>query len=215
MTLSSDVIVPYAPAILKLLRDVLYAEDKEWELLLSYHTAVSHYLAQIGLLLHVDEPEGFAYLSQPDPDPDDPEAITLPRLVSRLPLTYEATLLAVLLREALQQFDANRPDETRFILSRAEIQEMLSLFFGEQNDMTRLLKKMDSVINQVERVGFLKRIGKKEAEAYEVKRIIKAKISADKLVEIRDQLAGYLDDSDDGHDDEEGEGEEEETDADA
>ncbi|MCA9979847.1 MAG: DUF4194 domain-containing protein [Anaerolineales bacterium] len=196
MTLTSDVILPYAPAILKLLRDVLYAEDKEWELLLSYHTAVAHYFAQIGLLLHLDEAEGFAYLSQPDPDPDDPEATTLPRLVSRLPLTYEATLLAVLLREALQQFDANRPDESRFILSRAEMQEMLMLFFSEQNDMTRLLKKMDSVINQVERVGFVKRVGKKEAESYEVKRIIKAKISADKLVEIRDELASHLDDGD-------------------
>lgn len=202
MTLPSEIILPYAPVVLKLLRDVLYAEDKEWELLLSYHTAVAHYLAQIGLLLHLDEAEGYAYISQPDPDPDDPEAISLPRLVSRQPLTYEATLLAVLLREALQQFDANRPDETRFILSRADMQEMLSLFFGEQSDMTRLLKKMDSVINQVERIGFLKRIGKKEAETYEVKRIIKAKLSADKLVEIRDQLAAHLADDVDNEEEE-------------
>lgn len=187
-------ILPYAPVILKLLSNVLYTEDKEWELLLTYQTAVHQYLAQIGLRLHLDEIEGFAYLSQPDPDPDDPEAISLPRLVSRQPLTYEATLLAVLLREALQQFDANRPDETRFIQTRTDMQELLKLFFAEQNDMTRLQKKMDKIINQVEKLGFLKRIGKKEDEAYEVKRIIKAKISADKMAEIRDQLAAHLSD---------------------
>ena len=193
----TEPILPYAPAVLKLLRDVLYAEDKEWELLLTYHTAVRQQFSQLGLLLHLDESEGYAYLSQPDPDPDEPDPLaeSLPRLVARQPLTYDATLLTVLLREALQQFDANHPDERRLILAREEMKEMLSLFFGEQSDMTRLEKKMDSVINQVERLGFLKRVGKKEANQYEVRRIIKAKISADKLVEIRDKLLTEIEQS--------------------
>jgi hypothetical protein len=185
-------VLPYAAVVLRLLRDVLYFDDKEWALLLMYHTAVRDHFASIGLQLHLDEAEGFAYLSQPDPDPDDPDQTPLPRLVARLPLSYDATLLAVLLREALLLFDATRPDETRLILNRAEIQEMMALFFGEQSDMTRIQRKIDTVINQVERVGFLKQVGAKEAGQYEVKRIIKAKISADTLVEIRDLLLAHV-----------------------
>ncbi len=198
---SSETILPHAPAILRLLRDVVYVEDKEWDLLLNNQTHIRQHFAQLGLQLNLDEAEGYAYVSQPEPDPDDSEAISLPRLVARQPLTYEATLLSVLLREALQQFDATRPDETRLILSRLELQEMLTLFFVEQSDMTRFLRKIDSAINQVERIGFLKRVGKKEDEQFEVKRIIKAKLSADQLVEIRDQLVTYLE-VDEGEDDE-------------
>ena len=199
---SNHTIHPYAAVVLRLLREIIYTDDKEWELLLSYQTAVQHHFAELGLQLHLNEAEGYAYLSQPSPDPDDPEAVKLPRLVTRRPLTYDATLLATLLREALQQFDANRPDESRLILSRQEIQEMLTLFFGEQNDMTRLVRRSDQAINRVAEVGFLKRIGKQEENLYEVKRIIKAKISADKLVEIRALLRTALNENETEDEDE-------------
>ena len=124
-------IQPYAPAILRLLREIIYAGDKEWELLLSYQPAVLRHFAEIGLQLQVDEAEGYAYLTQPDADPENKDSLTLPRLVTRRPLTYDATLLVVLLREALQQFDANRPDESRLVLSAPQIRDMLTIFYGE------------------------------------------------------------------------------------
>jgi hypothetical protein len=180
--------LPYAALILKLLQGVLYYDDKLWPQLISYAAPVQRHFAAIGLRLHLDEAEGYAYLTQPD---DDESPSNLPRLLRRIPLTYEATLLCVLLRESLQQFDAHSPDQPRHILRRAQIQEMMQLFFPEQTDMTRLERRIDSAIRQVEGVSFLKRLNNENEELYEVRRIIKAKISADALVEIREQLRGY------------------------
>lgn len=184
-----DELLPYAPLILKLLQGVIYYDDKQWEQLISYATPIQRHFAAIGLRLHLDEAEGYAYLTQPD---DEESAANLPRLVRRIPLTYDATLLCVLLRESLQQFDARSPDEPRHVLSRAQIQEMMRLFLPEQADMTRLERRVDSAIRQIENVGFLKKLNNPDEEdQYEVRRIIKAKITADTLADIRDRLKAY------------------------
>jgi hypothetical protein len=57
--------------------------------------------------------------------------------------------------------------------------------------MTRLERHIDSAIRQVENIGFLKKLNNENEELYEVRRIIKAKILADTLTEIRDQLKVY------------------------
>jgi hypothetical protein len=69
----------------------------------------------------------------------------------------------------------------------------MQIFYPEPADMTRLMGRIDRVIAQVERAGFLRPIKHDDEEVYEVKRIIKAKLSADKLVDIRDQLRQYAD----------------------
>lgn len=211
--------LPYAAVVLKLLRGVLYFDDKEWDPLLTNQTPVRHHFESIGLALRIDEGEGFAYLEQPDLSDEaaageigttgidatgiDPSKIdqygggpALPRLVNRTRMTYEATLLSVLLREELLNFDAREPDLERLILSKSQIQEMIQHFFPEQADMTRVVRKIDSVIGQVVKVGFLRPLKKSEAagedDLYEVRRIIKAKISADTLVDIRNKLMAHV-----------------------
>ena len=183
--------LPYASLILKLLQGVIYYDDKQWEQLISYAVPIHRHFTDIGLQLHVDEVEGYAYLTQPEGEDTDAR---LPRLVRRIPLTYDATLLCVLLRESLQQFDAHSPDEIRFVLSRTQIQEMMRLFFTEQTDMTKVDRRIDRAISQVEKISFFKKLNNPNEELYEVRRIIKAKISADTLVDIRDQLQTALQD---------------------
>jgi len=191
-------ILPYAAVILKLLSDILYHDDKEWEMLLTYQSAVRQHFAAIGLALRLDEAEGYAYVIQPDPSQDEEwegeEPPALPRLVRRTRLTYDATLLCVLLREELQNFDAREPDLDRLVLTKAQIRDLIRQFYPERADLTRLEAKIDRVINQVVAVGFLRRLSDQAEESYEVKRIIKAKLSADKLVEIRNQLVEYVED---------------------
>ncbi len=191
----NEPILPYAAVVIKLLRGVVYYDDKEWDTLLSYEKAVQLHMASIGLLLHVDEADGYAYLSQPDDDeqPGESAGRDLPRLVRRVPLNFEATLLCVVLREELLKFETREPALERFVISKTQIQEAMQIFYPEPADMTRLLGKIDRVIGQVERAGFLRPIKHDDEDVYEVKRIIKAKISADKLVEIRDQLRQYAD----------------------
>ncbi|MEM7346135.1 MAG: DUF4194 domain-containing protein [Chloroflexota bacterium] len=183
---------PFAPVIIKLLQGTLEYDDKHWQTLLSYETEVQQYLGQIGLQLLLDKSEGYAYLLQPDTTEDE-EPSPLPRLVRRSALTYDATILAVLLREALQLFDTNQPDIDRLVLSKVELQEMIRLFYPEQTDMTRLDRQITTAINQLVKVGFLRKLKSQieQREQYEVRRIIKAKISADKLGEIQDRLQAY------------------------
>jgi hypothetical protein len=192
--------LPYAAVILKLLRGVVYYDDKEWDTLLSYEKAVQLHMASIGLRLHVDEADGYAYLSQPDADEASGVSVSetaatreLPRLVRRIPLNFEATLLCVVLRDELLKFEMREPGLERLVLSKQHIQEAMHIFYPEPADMTRLMGRIDRVIGQVERAGFLRPIKHEDEDVYEVKRIIKAKISADKLVEIRDQLRQYAD----------------------
>ena len=192
--------LPYAAVILKLLRGVVYYDDKEWDTLLSYEKAVQLHMASIGLRLHVDEADGYAYLSQPDDDEASGASVSetaatreLPRLVRRIPLNFEATLLCVVLRDELLKFEMREPGLERLVLSKQHIQEAMHIFYPEPADMTRLMGRIDRIIGQVERVGFLRPIKHEDEDVYEVKRIIKAKISADKLVEIRDQLRQYAD----------------------
>src|SRR5262245_25744815 len=62
-----DAIAPYAPVILKLLQNPLYHDDAaSWTLLLSHLAAIRDYFARIGLEIHVNETEGFAFLHQPE-----------------------------------------------------------------------------------------------------------------------------------------------------
>jgi hypothetical protein len=190
-------LLPYAAVIIKLLRGVVYADDNTWETLLTYQQAMRQYVAGMGLVVHVDETDGYAYLSQPgagdDASPHDPRSAPLPRLVRRMPLNYEATLLCVILRDELLKFETCEPDLARLVLSKTQIQDAMLLFYAERADMTRLSGRIDRAINQVVRAGFLRPVqaAPPDADLYEVKRILKAKISADTLVDIRDKLRQY------------------------
>jgi hypothetical protein len=186
-------IEPYAPVIIKLLKNIIYYDNTtDWTLLLRHTAAIREYFGKIGLKLQINEAEGYAYVEQPDADPDDGESKPLPRLTRRSRLTYHDTLLSVLLREQLQQFDARNLESSRLVLSKEQIRELVRLFFAEQSDETRLMRDIDRVIKRVENLGFLKKLKKsKEGDKYEVRRILKAMISADKLVEIKGKLETY------------------------
>lgn len=198
--------LPYAAVVLKLLRGVLYFEDKEWEPMLTHQTPVRNHFEGIGLALRIDEGEGYAYLEQPDLDDDSAcdngGGQSLPRLVNRTRMAYEATLLSVLLREELLNFDAREAGLEQLVLSKAQIREMIQPFFPEQTDMTKVTKRIDKVIGQVIKVDFLRPLKNSatkssmtqddEDDLYEVRRIIKAKISADALVEIRNKLLAHV-----------------------
>src|SRR5215208_2511849 len=100
-----DPIVPYAPAVIKLLQGVIYHDDTAaWNLLLAHQTPIQEYFARIGLVVYVDEADGFAFLRQPELESEEGSRIALPRLIRRDRLSYHVTLLCVLLRERLDQF---------------------------------------------------------------------------------------------------------------
>ena len=180
---------PYASVIVKLLQGAVYDDNpKIWNDLLQYRFEVSQYFEKIAVELIVEKQDGYAYIRQV---PIDEENTTI-GLVRRMPLTYELSLLCVLLRMLIDDFEVNNTDQHNLYISHKRLKEELEIFFKEQSHKVRMLKELDRYIEQAEGLGFLKVIDKdtkvKDEIQYEVRRIIKAKITNDKLEEFKRKL---------------------------
>ncbi|MBS1512833.1 MAG: DUF4194 domain-containing protein [Bacteroidetes bacterium] len=185
---------PFAAVIIKLLQGPVYADDKNaWRELMQWQSAVQEYFGKIGIELVINEQDGFARVLQPEADEHDDNP--LPRLMKRQTLNYEATLLAVILREGLEEFDI-KSDGNKFYLTQKEIKERIELFYKEQPNKSKLWKDLSKPISSLLTIGILKLnredATNKDNNKYEVKRIIKAFISNEKLEEIKNKLSNYV-----------------------
>lgn len=179
----SSVLVP-------LLKGVTYRGDDaaHWHALLELQGRVRDHVAVLGLELTLDEAEGYAFLRS-RAEPDDPAVPKLPRLVARRPLTFQLSLLLALLRKKLAEFDAGGGD-TRLIMSREQVVEMLRVFVPEGSNQTRLIDQIDAQLNRVADLGFVRRLRGQE-HMFEVQRILKAFVDAQWLAEFDARLAAY------------------------
>lgn len=185
---------PFAAVIIKLLQGPVYADDKNiWRELMGWQSAIQEYFGKIGIDLVINEQDGFARVLQPEADEHDENP--LPRLMKKQTLNYEATLLAVILREGLEEFDI-KSDGNKFYLTQKEIKERIELFYKEQTNKSKLWKDLSKPITSLINIGILKLnredIANKDNNKYEVKRIIKAFISNEKLEEIKNKLNNYV-----------------------
>ena len=102
-------------------------------------------------------------------------------------------LLLALLRKKLAETDAGGGD-TRLILTRDEIIELIRVFLPDSSNEAKLVDQVDRHINKVIELGFLRRL-KQENTAqpshYEVRRIIKAFVDAQWLSEFDRKLEQY------------------------
>lgn len=180
--------ISLTPVLIGLMKGVVYrdAGPALWQSLIELQARVRDYVAVLGLELILDEAEGYAYLRQRPLVEGDPEA---PRLIARRPLGYQASLLLALLRKKLAEFDASGA-ETRLILSRDDIVELVRLFLPETANEARLMDRIDAQINKTVEMGFLRRL-RGQDERFEVSRILKAFVDAQWLSEFDRQLAGY------------------------
>lgn len=194
--MENEKILSYAPVIIKLLQGAVHYDDKDiWENLLSNRTSVEDYFENIGVKVFINEPDGYAYLKQKEFEEDD-KNYYLPRLTRRIPLSYDVTLLCVLLREKLLQYDVGSTDSTRSpILTREDLHEMLLPFFREKTDEKKQRGKLDAIINKVIDLGFLRPLKNPGNEEYEIRAIIKAKITAETLNDIKQRLQKHAENS--------------------
>ena len=175
-------LAPYSGVVIKLLQGPVYDEAKTvWNELILFQKQISLYLEQIGLELIVEKNDGYAFLRQIELD----ETGKTIGLIRRLPLTFEQTLLCVLLREWIDEFETEIKDNEALIISHNDFRDRIEVFFKESSNKVKLLKELDKYIKDMVRFGFLKQIGadndETEAVTYEVKRIIKSRITSDKL----------------------------------
>ena len=177
-----------ATAIIALMRGVVYRESAEevWSTLSRRGGAVRDHFAAIGVDVVVDDNEGFGYLrSEELGEGDEP----LPRLVNRRSLTYNVSLLLVLLRKRLVEFESSSSDG-KLVLSRDQIIELLRLFLADSTDDARVIDQVDRTISKVAELGFL-RVLRSQPDQWEVRRILKAYVDAQTLSDFAGRLAQY------------------------
>ncbi len=183
--------------LITLLKGVLYRDEDGplWLALISLQARLRDYVSVLGLELILDEAEGYAFL-RARPESQDDSAPKLPRLIARRPLSFPVSLLLALLRRKLAEFDAGG-DQTRLVLSRSEIADLIRVFLPENSNEARLIDQIDTHINKVVELGFLRKLkgnfavdAENEAN-FEVRRILKAFVDAQWLAEFDERLAGY------------------------
>jgi Domain of unknown function (DUF4194) len=177
--------------VITLLKGVIYRERNErlWFSLMTLQSRVRDYVSVVGLDLILDEAEGYAFLkSKPQLD-DDLDSNNL-RLVSRRPLSLPVSLLLALLRKKLAEFDA-AGGETRLVLTREQIVELFRVFLANSSNEAKLVDQIETHINKVLDLGFLRKLKTGTSNSYEVQRILKAFIDAQWLAELDSKLTAY------------------------
>ena len=100
--------------------------------------------------------------------------------------------MLALLRKKLAEFDASGGD-TRLVLSRDEVAELMRVFLPEGSNEARLIDQIDVHLGKVVELGFLRRLKTEPGQPtmVEVRRILKAFVDAQWLAEFDQRLAGY------------------------
>ena len=182
--------------VILLLKGVLYQEPDAslWNALLTLQARVRDYVSVLGLELVLDEAEAYAYLrARPENQNGEGDGGSqLPRLVTRRPLSFPVSLLLALLRKKLAEFDASGGD-TRLVLARDEIVELIRVFLPETSNEARLIDQMETHLNKIVELGFLRKlkVSAGQSNMFEVRRILKAFVDAQWLADFDARLAAY------------------------
>lgn len=175
-----------AVSAIRLMQGVVYQETDAWDDLVRHQGAVRDHFAVVGLEVVIDDDEGYAYLRTADtPEGED----ALPRVIRRRSLTYADSLLLVLLRKRLAEFES-AGDPGQLVLTHDEIVEMIQLFLARSTDEAREAHQVDASVNRLVGMGFLRQL-KDRKGTWEVRRILKAYVDAETLSDFSAKLAEY------------------------
>lgn len=189
--MSTSKILPYASVVVKLLKGpVEYVEKGAWEKLLQYKVELTGFLQQLGLLLVLDEQDGYAFVKHALSEDDEAYV----SWVQRRSFSYEESIMLVLLREMMAEFEISESASRELIKKRREIKEYAELFFKEGASRIKFLKEIDRLIDKVEESGFLHRIENHEVideQKFRIRKIIKAKVDSEALENFQQQLMSH------------------------
>lgn len=180
----------FAAAAIELLKGTVFYEDSIWKELLIQQRPLREYFKQIGLEMILHEGDGYAFLIQPESD-EDADTPALPRLIRKMPLSFEVSLLCILLREEMDSFDAGASESSHLFLSMGDIRDRLQIYFKDSYDQIRLYKELDRYIRQVEKIGLIRQNSRNKASqepVFEVFPLIKSRVSPEFIEEFKRKL---------------------------
>jgi hypothetical protein len=186
-------ILPYTSVFIKLLKGPIeYVEKSTWEKLVQYKAELTTFLPQLGLTLVLDEQDGYAYVKHLQTEEEE-NPVTW---IQRRSLTYEESVMLVLLREMMAEFEVGEATNRELIKKRREIKEYAELFFKENASRVKFLKEIDRLIDKAEENGFLDKTEHHDLadeQKFRIKKIIKAKVSSEELDQFYQQLQRFKD----------------------
>jgi len=191
MAIAKQNILPYTPVLIKLLKGpVEYLEKSAWEQLMQYQVELTRFLQQLGLVLVLEKDDGYAYLEQLRLDEEDNVA----GWIRRIQLGYEESILLVLLRDMMAEFEVGEAGARELIKKRREIKEYAELFFKENPSRVKFIRDLDRLIDKVEELDFIEKVEPadlSDEEKFRIKKIIKAKVDHEILENFKNQLSQY------------------------
>ncbi len=178
-------------ALIALYKGVVYKEqsDEIWRSIVNMKGLICDHFSLLGIMVFIDEAEGFAYLRYPIGDDASDEDNEIPRLIPRRKLTFPVSLMIALLRRRMAESEAQ--GDARLVMTGDEIARIMRTFLPDNSNDARIVDKIDSCIAKVEELGFLRRL--KDSRNFEVLRIIKAYVNAQWLSEFDKKLEEYRD----------------------
>ncbi|MCM0760460.1 DUF4194 domain-containing protein [Sporomusa sphaeroides DSM 2875] len=178
----------FSRALVALFKNVVFKESdpEHWEVILAQKYKIEDYVSKIGLTLMVDEMDGYGYLKQRSYGEGEAE---IPRLVPRHALSYPVSLLFVLLRKQLLEFDSTTGDR-RLIVTRQQLAERMRLFLKDTTNEAKMVADIDKHIDRIENMGFLRRLRGSD-DSFEVQRILRSFVNAEWLHNVNEQLDLY------------------------
>jgi hypothetical protein len=188
MATDKQALLPYTPVFIKLMKGpVEYLEKTAWEQLLQYQTELTRFLQQLGLTLVLEKEDGYAYLEQTRLDEEENVA----GWVRRIQLGYEESILLVLLRDMMAEFEVGEASVRELIKKRREIKEYAELFFKENPSRVKFIRDLDRLIDRVEELDFLEKVETSDLldeQKFRIKKIIKARVDNELLENFKQQL---------------------------
>lgn len=191
----------FSSLMINLLKGILYRDEHEnrWQDLLNFQVQVREYIAILGLELKLYEDAGFAWLATIDAQQQEDDAKMLPRLTTRRPLSYPLSLLLVVLRKRLLEFDSLSSEEF-LVIEFTEIAELIQPYLPTGSNEAKLRDTLQTQIKKAVEMGFLKPLKAKSTlsaladnlpEAYQVRQILSFFVDAEWIDSFEKRLDDY------------------------
>lgn len=181
----------FTPVFIKLLKGpVEYLEKSTWEKLLQYKQELTSFMQPLGLTLVLDEQDGYAYIRHSVTE-DDTTGVSW---AQRRNLTYDESVMLVLLRDMMAEFEVGEATHRELIKKRREIKEYAELFFKENASRVKMLKDIDRLIDRAEENDFLEKSENHDIadeQKFRIKKIIKARVDSEILEIFKQQLTTH------------------------
>lgn len=177
----------------KLLQGPLFKteDEKAFESLTIWRKEINAYFNIIGLKLFFNEENDYAFLLQNEDEEGD-VINELPRLLIKRPLTYETSLVLVLLREELDKFEIDENSSDQFILKESEIAQLVEPYYPDTTDKVKFNGLIATQLNILVQMNLIKLLKQNNSfsndRVFLIRNIIRAKVDAQFLKEFKTRL---------------------------